>query len=198
MDDLKKLYDRLADLWAIVLGVVGGIAAIWRVYNIYGARLWRAVLLSDAIHSHFGHEAAKRFVDDLCERKREGIIRESRLQLVEKKLDLAVYLCSANGECEWVNNEAAELFGIERAGCVGLGWLEGIDAVERGHVYDVWMHSVSHRLPYEFRYTVKNRRTGIKTVCVTYAYPHLGKDGKLLYYVCYVTPDGISEHKREA
>lgn len=186
MDDIKKLYDRLVDLWAVLLGMVGGITAIWRVYRVYGTRIWRAILLSDAIHDHFGAETANKFIAEIRDRKRDGVVRESRLQLVEKKLDLAVYLCSAEGQCQWVNNEFGELFGIERVYCIGHGWLEGIEAIERGQVYDVWMHAVKNKLPYEYRYTIKNRRTGVKMKCVTYAFPHLTSDGEVLCYVGYV------------
>ena len=189
MDDIKKLIERLADLWHWLLGLVSGIAAVWKVYSVYGTRVRRAIVLSDAIHAHFGPEAAESFIADLRDRRRDGVVRESRLQLVEKKLDLAVYLCSDTGNCEWVNNETAELFGIERINCIGLGWLDGIAADERAKVYDVWMHAVSHRIPYECRYTVHNRRTGNKTICVTYAYPHITSGGKLLCYVGYVTPE---------
>ena len=189
MEDIKKLVERLTDLWHWLLGLVSGVAAVWKLYTVYGSRFWRAIALSDAIYGHFGPEAAQQFVADLRDRKRDGVVRESRLQLVEKKLDLAVYLCSDAGTCEWVNTECAELLCIERANCIGLGWLEGIDAVERGKVYDVWMHAVTHRLPYECKYTVHNRRTGKKTLCLTYAYPHITSEGKLLCYVGYLIPE---------
>jgi PAS domain-containing protein len=189
VDDIKKLFERLTDLWHWLLGLVSGIIAVWKLCSIYGSRFWRAIALSDAIHDHLGPEASKQFVAEMREHKRDGVVRESRLQLVEKKLDLAVYLCSDTGSCEWVNNECAELIGLDRLDCLGLGWLEGVDAVERGKVYDVWMHAVSHRLPYEYKYTVHNRRTGKKIVCVTFAYPHITSDGKLLCYVGYLTPE---------
>ena len=193
MDDLKKLYDRLSDLWAVVFGVVGGVTAIWRVYRVYGARIWRAVLLSDAIHIHFGPKAATAFIADFQNSKRDGIILESRLQLVENKLDLAGYVCSASGECEWVNSECAELLGIERINCLGFGWIEGIEATERTRVHSEWMHAVAHKLPYECRYTVHNRRSGKKTICVTFAFPHITSGGKLICYVGHLTPENKTE-----
>lgn len=189
MDELKKFYDRLVDLWVILLGLGSGIVAIWRIYCVHGTRLRRAMLLSDAVYSYFGPKATKLILAEFQEHKREGVVRESRLQLVEKKLDLAVYLCSDTGSCEWVNVEFAELLGIERISCLGLGWLEGVEANERTQVYNSWIHAVSHHLPYEYRYTIHNRRSGKKSQCLSYAYPHITSAGVLLCYVGYLVAE---------
>ena len=188
MDELKKLFERCFDMWHWVLGLVSGVAALWKFYRVYGDRFYRAIVLADAVYDHLGPKSPKQFLAEYREQKRNSIVRESRLQLVEKKLELAVYLCSETGECEWVNTECAELLGIERVDCLGLGWFEGVDAPERSAVYDSWMHSVAHKLSWECRYTLFNRRIERKTPCVTYAYPHLS-GGKLLCYVGYITPE---------
>lgn len=189
MDDLKKFLERFDTVWAVFLGVGSGVAAIWRLYRTHGRRWLRAMCLSDAVYSHFGPNAARELVSSIDRRKREGIIRESRQKLVEEELDLAVYVCSATGNCEWVNDRCANLLGISDSSCIGFGWLDGIEASERTSVFDIWMHAVKNRLPYECRYTVHNRRTGERRICITKAYPLISSDGKVWCYTGSIKPE---------
>lgn len=193
MDEIKKLVGRLTDIWHVLVGVAGGILACWRVYAAHGHRVRRALLLSDAIHSSFGDEAAEDFLRDLLLRSKDSLIRESRIQLVEEKLGLAIYCGDASGNYEFVNHQFAELFGIDREGCLGYGWIDGVAGQERQRVHESWMYAVHNQLPYEGEYTVQNRRTGERIYCLTKAYPAVDGERRLVCYVGYVVRKRVIE-----
>jgi PAS domain S-box-containing protein len=115
------------------------------------------------------------------------LLHHSRLQLIEERLDLAVYVCSAKGECEWVSEAISDLFGIDREKFVGYGWLEAIIGDEREGIHKKWKYAIENGLPYEASYTVRHQRTHRLIPCRTEAFPVFsGVEHELSFYVGFV------------
>jgi len=167
-----------------VLG--GAVAAIAAAVRLCWRRLVYIARASEAARQRYGDDP-EAVVDFWFARQQTIAIHEIRQRLLESAIGAAIYVCDLQGQCESVNEELAELFGIDKADCVGLGWLEGICPEDRKRVHDVWMFCVTAGIPYECEYIVHNKRTGAEVEVTTKAYPVKRFDGKMLCYVGSVT-----------
>ena len=190
MEELKNAIHRLGELWHFVLGAISAGFAAYRIWRRHGVRVVTAYRVGLALHAEFGRDAAKQIAADLKRLSRMQLLHHSRLQLIEERLNLAVYICSAEGDCEWVSEAITNLFGIDREKFVGYGWLEAIVGDEREGVHKKWTYAIKNGLPYEARYTVRHQRTHKLTVCRTEAFPVFsGEDKVLSFYVGFVEKD---------
>lgn len=184
MDDLENAINKLAGIWGYVLGCGGVLLAAHKWIRKWYRAVYRALRFSNAIHSHFGSNAAIAIIDSLRERTREGAIREVRLTLLEESLGAGIYVCDpVNGKCLNCNTALAELFGLDISSFRDFGWLSAIVPDDRIPTYERWTACVKNSIPYECEYRVKNQRTDRVFRVVTKAYPAVLRDGTLLCYV---------------
>ncbi len=184
MDDLKAALGKITDVWGYVIAIGGIVIACHKhVRRAYRA-VYRALRFSNAIHVHFGNNAATALIESLRERTRDGAIREVRLTLLEDSLGAGIYVCDpVTGACLNCNTALAELFGLDQAAFRDFGWLSAIVPDDRIAVHERWTACVRNKIPYECSYRVKNQRTGREFRVITRAYPAMLKDGTLLCYV---------------
>lgn len=184
MDELGKLFSKIASLWGYIVAAVGVAITGHRIVSRYGGSVRRAISLSDGLHDHYGDDAAAKIIQEIRGRTRDGAIQEIRLTLLEESLGAGIYVCDpVTGGCLSCNTAIADLFGLDQAAFRGAGWLEGIRPEDRIACYDHWQKCVKDKIPYEYKYTVRNQRTHRETPCVTRAYPAVLSDGTLLCYV---------------
>lgn len=183
MDEAIKWIQRAILAWSWLAGVVAGVvsAVVW--YRRNGLRLRRSLRMSDRLHDHFGREVADKVIEEFDRRSRDGRIRELRQQFVESRLGLALYICSGDGACEYVNDALADLFGLERVECLGNDWLKAIAVEQRQSVLEMWNYAVKNHMPYDYEYEIVHPKTKKRTRVITKAFPVMARDGKLLCYV---------------
>ena len=184
MDELVKLFAKLADLWAYILAAIGFAFTGHRIITKHSHSVRRAIQLSDGLHAHYGDNPATKIISEIRERTRDGAIREIRLTLLEESLGAGIYVCDPiTGSCLSCNTALAELFGLDQSSFRGFGWLEGVRPSDRLPCYEHWTKCVKDKIPYEYTYTVRNHRDNREIKCVTRAYPAVLSDGTLLCYV---------------
>lgn len=147
-------------------------------------RVVAAYRIGIALHSEFGRDAAKKISEDIQRLSRMQLLHHSRLQLAERQLKIAVYVCSPEGGCEWVSEAIADLFGIDRQKFIGYGWLEAIVGSEREAVHRKWKYSVDNSLPYEDVYTVRHQRTHELVSCRTEAFSSFRQRKARCHFLC--------------
>jgi len=184
VDDLENAINKLAGIWGYVLGCGGVLLAAHKWIRKWYRAVHRAMRFSNAIHSHFGTNAATAIIESLRERTRDGAIREVRLTLLEESLGAGIYVCDPiTGKCLNCNTALAELFGLDQMSFRDFGWLSAIVPEDRLTVHERWTTCVKNSIPYECDYRVKNQRTDRLFRVVTKAYPAVLRDGTLLCYV---------------
>lgn len=184
MDELENAFNKLVGLWGVALGCGGVLIACHKRFRRWYRVVYRALRFSNAIHGHFGSNAATAIIESLSERTRDGAIREVRLTLLEESLGAGIYVCDhITGKCLNCNTALSDLFGIDQADFRDFGWLSAIVPDDRIAVYKRWAACVKNTIPYEYSYRVKNQRTGREFRVMTRAYPAVLRDGTLLCYV---------------
>lgn len=160
----SDIIGRLEIVGAWCAGVGGVLLAVWR----RGAALVRTCRAVCNLHAEFGDRPG----DKLATALRRGEIADGETRIRQATLEafagLGVFNCDAGGACTWVNDELAELFGLDPDKMFGFGWTAAIAATDRVRVVDEWRRAVELGLPYSSEYTVENQRTGERVDCVTW------------------------------
>lgn len=184
MDDLKSVLSKISDIWGYILVVGGVLVSCHKWFRKWYRAVHRAMRFSNAIHSHFGTNAATAIIESIRERTRDGAIREVRLTLLEESLGAGIYVCDpVTGACLNCNTALSELFGLDQMSFRDFGWLSAIVPDDRITVHERWTACVRNKIPYECEYLARNQRTGREFRVITRAYPAVLKDGTLLCYV---------------
>ena len=184
MDDLKSVLSKISDIWGYILVVGGVLVSCHKWFRKWYRAVHRAMRFSNAIHSHFGTNAATAIIESIRERTRDGAIREVRLTLLEESLGAGLYVCDpVTGACLNCNTALSELFGLDQMSFRDFGWLSAIVPDDRIAVHERWTACVRNKIPYECEYRIRNQRTGREFRVMTRAYPAVLKDGTLLCYV---------------
>mgnify|MGYP002134661587 CR=1 FL=1 len=184
--DIFSIFQRAADFWtygAAAAGFLLSFASVWWYIRRRVLFAYRAV---DAAQNLYGDDAAA-VVAYWWLLKKNIAVLDLRQRLLESNLGLAIFVCNPEGDCEYVNEELGELFGLDKADCKGFGWLEAVIPVERKTVHENWVFSVKQEIPYECDYHVKNVRSGEIFLVLAKGYPVLKHDGEVLCYVGSVT-----------
>lgn len=123
-------------------------------------------------------------------------IADVRSHLTREACPYAMYECSPDGKCVWVNEALCNLFGMEEERMMGYGWLEAIEDSERIDSMKAWQQAIENNIPYSSSYTVVNQRTGERYRCRTRAngYKH---EGKTLLYAGTVTKE-VADGRKSA
>jgi PAS domain-containing protein len=179
--DITELVELLGFASGIV-GLLGG--SLWAGLR-FGRRLSRILPVVDKLHHRFGETP----VDEL-----HRIVRgvqssvgelEVRQRIAERHLEIGVYVCGADGKCNWCNDYLCEAFGLDSKEMAGHGWLSAIESRDRIRVHAAWQSSVESELPYEERYRVTPKDDTDSWDAITEAWP-VKVDNKILCYVGYV------------
>lgn len=172
----------LTDWWLYGVAAAGFVASSYGAWIVFRTRILFVVRAADAVRRVYGDDAEE-IVDFWYSRSKTIAVQEIRQRLLESHFGLSIYVCDPAGECDYVNDELCELFGLDRDDCKGFGWLEGIMPEDRKRVHEGWIFCVSHRIPYDCDYAVTNKRTGITVEVSTKAYPVTKISGEVLCYV---------------
>ena len=182
-DKIKSLVDLLLACWGWLVGAVGfGIAAI-KVWRQFGGSLLSVIGFCHNLHTRYGDDAGKKIIEEIDRLTHRVGVNSVRLEMVEHRSSLALFVCLPTGACEFVNRELSELFGLDNDECRGFGWTAPIDFGDKIRVVEHWKKCVDNGLPYEERYTIWNGRTNAKLRIYARALPHFDSSGKLLVYV---------------
>lgn len=100
----------------------------------------------------------------------------------------AIYECARNGDCTWVNQALADLFGVSRTEALGRGWLKAVHIDDRLETWRLWQKSVELRVPYEATYRVEDGEGGYVRVR-TAADACYDKEGQPMGFFGVVWPD---------
>lgn len=113
----------------------------------------------------------KRLRDYIIEVHNQILINTGRIRIMMKADKFAHFECDAKGRCTWVNEAAAELFGVDREDMLGNGWAASILEEERNQVVKHWQESVKYDVPYTYKYKIfqkkRNKVIELKVTSVT-------------------------------
>lgn len=182
--DVTELVE-LVGVAAAVAGSVG--SAVWAVYR-FGGRVCRVVTSVDHLHDLFGNSPVAelhRIVSGI--RSTVGEL-EVRQRIAERHLAIGIYVCGADGKCNWANSFLCGQFGLDLHEMLGYGWMAAVANAERIRVHAAWESAVTDDIPYEDRYTVIPKDGGESWEAMTEAWPIKVGD-KVVCYVGYVTRD---------
>jgi len=110
---------------------------------------------------------------------------EIRAQLVERELEIGIFIAGVDGQWEFSNERLGKLLGDSRD-LVGLGWLSSVVLGQRDRVLRNWKKSIANQTPYEDSYTIENDRDGT-TFQVTAKAVAASRNGVVECYVGYLT-----------
>ena len=88
----------------------------------------------------------------------QTLINTGRLRILMKSDKFAHFECDATGKCTWVNQAAADLFGVEKEDMLGNGWAASIIEEERNEVVKHWQESVKYDVPYTYKYKILQKK----------------------------------------
>jgi len=179
---LLTLLEQLGNLWLYGVAVVGFLVSAYAAWRLFRARVLFIFRAADAVRRVYGDDA-EAVVDFWNTRQKTLAIQDVRQRLLESHLGFAVFVCDSNGRCEFVNEELAEMFGLDAAACNGFGWLEAVNSSDRKRVHEAWMFAVVNKIPYENDYGVVNKRSGDHLKVTAKAYPVTRYNGEILCYV---------------
>ena len=182
MQHLLTLLEQLGSLWIYGVAVVGFLVSAYGAWRLFRARVLFVVRAADAVRRVYGDDA-EAVVEFWYARQKTMAVQDVRQRLLESHLGFAIFVCSADGRCEFVNEELAEMFGLDSNACNGFGWLEAIDPDDRKGVHEAWMFCVTNKIPYEKDYRLVNKRTGVHLKVTARAYPVTRYNGEILCYV---------------
>lgn len=194
-DNGGDIIGRLEVVGGWIVGIGGVVCAMWRRVAV----LVRACRAAVNLHAKLGDWPG----DTISAALRRGNVADAELRIRQATLEafagLGAYNCDASGRCTWVNDELAEMFGIDAADMLGFGWTAAIDQVDRMRVVEEWRQAVELGLPYSTRYRVINQRSGLAFECDTWTRSvevidrdDAGSPGVVLYYVGAVVRSGAA------
>ena len=141
--------------------------------NISVAVTTQIIPVIDSLNKQFPASGGKTIKDQLTRINDNLRMADLRNKLLSDNiLSTGIYECDANGDCLWANKTLCDLFGLSLEEMLGAGWLSGIAADEREHVWNKWKKAIELDIPYETEYTVVNIKTRehirVRTTAIVY------------------------------
>lgn len=177
--DWHNTLESVAIAWGFISAIAVSISPILLWILVGYNRLRFLYRLGIALHQQLGDDPIPK-IDRISEL---FAVSEIRRLLIESTLGLSIFVCGKDGKCRDSNENLANLFGLDRSGTLGFGWLDCVCPEDRERVHESWMYAIRNGLPYECEYTVRNRRLNTEYVVVSRAYPVLSTKGEVYYYV---------------
>lgn len=148
----------------------------------------KIVPFMESIEKEFAINSGKTIKDQLVRIEDNLMVNDMRVKALNMNNSaVGMYECDEKGACVWLNDVVAEIWGREKHDLLDSGWLTGISSEEREEVWEKWLYSVTHHIPYEDRYTVVNAKSGEEIKIETTALCLKGSSGKVLAYLGTVT-----------
>lgn len=101
----------------------------------------------------------KRLREYIIEVHNQTLANTGRLRIITKNDSIGHFECDKDGECTWVNQAVADLFGVERSDMFGHGWAEAVLEEDRNNVVKNWQESIKYDIPYTYKYRILNKKT---------------------------------------
>ncbi len=102
---------------------------------------------------------------NLKKQSHELYLREERFSSIAELSPVGLFMTDAEGNCEYVNERYAELYGMSTDDCLGEGWKEGIHPDDRERIFSTWYQSVANDEPIysnEYRTSFTSREVSVK------------------------------------
>lgn len=189
MNDDHRL-DTIEKLFQIGGAIVGGLVAAWGFLVLMRRRFsiaCRAFSILCRLHDSLGPNADAQIINALEEGSKIRAELLLRMQLVERHLDIGVYLCDADGKCVFASSILCEQFGLDSQEMLGFGWSAVIPTKQRQRVVEYWQSCVSGGIPYSDQYEINNAVTGRHLRVITEAYK-VEHDDHATFYLGWVKP----------
>lgn len=154
-DRAKSWIELFVSFGAVVGGFVTTVALGWR----YLGRSYRAFLAAHSLSAHFGTRAGETLYNLLDSLELAAVEASARRNIVERHLQIGIYVCSRLGAITWVNEHFSASFGIDRDAATGFGWVSCIHSDDRDRVQEAWRRYAANDLPFSATCRVKNDRT---------------------------------------
>lgn len=163
---------------------IGGIGAAWKWGVPKFLQMRSRARMVHELHAVFGEAAATTLKRSLTETSAALQRFAAKQAVITRRAKLGMYLCDETGQCRWVNEPMAEMFGMDREAMMGFGWL--LPVLDREAVHVSWKWSVENDTPYQETYRVQPK--GKEPFDVhTEAFRHYAEDGKtVLFWMGYV------------
>jgi PAS domain S-box-containing protein len=181
-----NLLEQFGQWWVYGAAAIGAVASCYGAWIVFRSRILFIVRAADVVRRVYGDDAES-VVQFWYVRQKTIAIQEVRQRLLESSVGLSIYVCDKEGNCEFVNDELCDLFGLEKADCIGFGWLSGLGPNDRQRVHDNWMFCVKNKIPYDCDYKVQNQRTKEIHTVTAKGYPVVSHSGEVLCYVGTIT-----------
>lgn len=170
----KQYVLTLLSIAAIFILVVGNIRYLVGILNAVNAVFRQTILIFIKICSTTGlansnknsiskinedliidNKKLKEYVVDI---HNQTLANTGRIRILMKSNRDGHFECNQNGDCIWVNQSAADLFGVERADMLGNGWASSIIETERNDVVKRWRESIQYDVPFTHQYKIYQRK----------------------------------------
>ena len=79
---------------------------------------------------------------------------ETRFQAISYASPLGIFQADARGAVFHMNGRAEDLLGVEAERAMGAGWLDAVDARDRGRVLAAWTASVAQAQPFDLEFRI--------------------------------------------
>lgn len=96
-------------------------------------------------------------------------------------LDLAHFLCDAEGKCITVNNSWVALTGLQEKDALGHNWQLSVHPDDREHVQEKWKQMVEKSAPFEEVFRYMHRDTNVITTVQCHATDVTNKEGQRIF-----------------
>lgn len=173
--DILQSIQTEATKAAVALVVIP--VATWSFVTLRGA-----IIKIAAVHKAIMPNGGSSLWDDIGKIKNHLTVLQTGLRFHSQRRNDCpaspyVYEFDSEGMCVWASPNLADLFGIQQSEMLGLGWLGGIDSMEkRESAQEHWQMSRERGIPYEDTFQLRNGK-----IVTTKAYPAI-RDGKVLHY----------------
>lgn len=154
-DRAKHWIELLVYIGSVLGGLVTALAVGWRLLG----RGYRALLAADSLSTSFGHRAGETIYSLLDSLELAAVEASARRNIVERHLQIGIYVCSRLGAITWVNEHFSASFGIDRDAATGFGWVSCIHSDDRDRVQEAWRRYAANDLPFSATCRVTNQRT---------------------------------------
>lgn len=112
-------------------------------------------------------------------------VAEQRWHITLDNSPVPIFLNNPGGNCIYVNQALANVFGMERHDMLGHGWGRKIDEAEKHFV--VWELCREKGIPYNDKYQINNTQGEAVCMVTAQAEPVKDKNGKVLFWYGTVT-----------
>jgi len=99
------------------------------------------------------------FTDVSTSRALESTLREQASQLhgIAESLPSLVWNCLPDGTCDFVNRQWVDYTGVPAHALLGQGWLEQVEATDRGRVREEWRAAIEKGIPLDTELRLRRR-----------------------------------------